>query len=115
MKDDRLYLLHIKEAIEWIEEFTTTGEAEFYADRKTQDAVLRNLHTLSESTQHLSNELKAQYPEIDWRTIAAFRNVVVHDYLGVDLDRIWDIVEDDLPTLRRKVDAILEELENNAP
>jgi uncharacterized protein with HEPN domain len=58
VKDDRLYLLHIKEAIEWIEEFTIAGENEFFGDRKTQDAVLRNLHTLSESTQHLSNELK---------------------------------------------------------
>ena len=111
MKDDRLYLLHIKEAIEWIEEFTIAGENEFFEDRKTQDAVLRNLHTLSESTQHLSNGLKEQYPEIDWRTIAAFRNVIVHDYLGVDLDQIWDIVEDDLPTLKKKISAILEEKE----
>jgi uncharacterized protein with HEPN domain len=55
--------------------------------------------------------LKEQHPEIDWRTIAAFRNVVVHDYLGVDLDRIWDIVEDDLPTLKKRIGAILEEKE----
>ena len=115
MKNDRLYLLHIKEAIEWIEDFTSTGEAEFFADRKTQDAVLRNLHTLSESTQQLSNQLKEQHPDIDWRTIAAFRNVVVHDYLGVDLDRIWDIVEDDLPVLKQKISAILEEFEKNTP
>ena len=113
MKDDRLYLLHIKEAIEWIEDFTREGEAEFFADRKTQDAVLRNLHTLSESTQSLSNELKIRNPDVDWRTIAAFRNVVVHDYLGVDLDRIWDIVEEDLPALKQKIDIILEEIENN--
>jgi len=65
VKDDRLYLLHIKEAIGWIEEFTSPGEAEFFADRKTQDAVLRNLHTLSESTQNHSNELKEQYSGID--------------------------------------------------
>lgn len=114
MKDDRLYLHHIKEAIGWIEEFTSAGEAEFFADRKTQDAVLRNLHTLSESTQNTSNELKEQHPDIDWRTIAAFRNVVVHDYLGVDLDRIWDIIEDDLPALKERISAILRELENNA-
>jgi len=111
VKDDRLYLHHIKEAIEWIEEFTRGGELEFFADRKTQDAVLRNLHTLSESTQHLSNELKEQHPDVDWRTIAALRNVVVHDYLGVDLDRIWDIVEDDLPNLKPKIVSILEENE----
>lgn len=109
MKDDKLYLLHIKEAIEWIEEFTNAGETEFFKDRKTQDAVLRNLHTLSESTQRLSDELKDKYPDVDWRTIAAFRNVVVHDYLGVDLDRIWDIVEDDLPILKNKIGIILGE------
>lgn len=114
MKDDRLYLLHIKEAIGWIEEFTSAGEAEFLTDRKTQDAVLRNLHTLSESTQQLSNELKELHPDVDWRTIAAFRNVVVHDYLGVDLDQIWDIVEDDLPILKQNISAILKALENNA-
>jgi len=109
VKDDKLYLLHIKEAIEWIEEFTKAGETEFFEDRKTQDAVLRNLHTLSESTQRLSDELKESYPEVDWRTIAAFRNVVVHDYLGVDLDRIWDILEDDLPNLKLKIGNILDE------
>lgn len=109
MKDDKLYLLHIKEAIEWIEEFTNAGEAEFFEDRKTQDAVLRNLHTLSESTQKLSDALKEKYPEVDWRTIAAFRNVVVHDYLGVDLDRIWDIVKDDLPYLKQRINIILDE------
>lgn len=109
MKDDKLYLLHIKEAIEWIEEFTKAGETEFFEDRKTQDAVLRNLHTLSESTQRLSDELKESYPEVDRRTIAAFRNVVVHDYLGVDLDRIWDILEDDLPNLKLKIGNILDE------
>jgi len=109
VKDDKLYLLHIKEAIEWIEEFTKAGETEFFEDRKTQDAVLRNLHTLSESTQRLSDELKESYPEVDRRTIAAFRNVVVHDYLGVDLDRIWDILEDDLPNLKLKIGNILDE------
>jgi uncharacterized protein with HEPN domain len=109
VKDDKLYLLHIKEAIEWIEEFTNAGETEFFEDRKTQDAVLRNLHTLSESTQKLSDALKEKYPEVDWRTIAAFRNVVVHDYLGVDLDRIWDIVKDDLPNLKQRINIILDE------
>jgi uncharacterized protein with HEPN domain len=111
VKSDRLYLLHIREAIEWIEEFTSAGEMEFFKDRKTQDAVLRNLHTLSESTQHLSEKLKVQHPEIEWRTIAALRNVVVHDYLGVDLDRIWDIIEDDLPSLKKEIVVILEETE----
>jgi len=110
MKDDRLYLTHIEECIEYIQEYIVEGEDVFFSDRKTQDAVLRNLHTLSESVQRLSRSLKTRHPDVDWRTIAAFRNVVVHDYLGIDLDRIWDIVQDDLPDLKRSVETILAEL-----
>jgi uncharacterized protein with HEPN domain len=73
-----------------------------------QDAVLRSLHILSESTQRQSDALKDQHPEIDWASIAAFRHVVVHDYLGVDLPRIWDIVERDLPDLKSAIGAMLE-------
>lgn len=109
-KDDRLYLTHIKECIEYIQEYTREGGDVFYRDHKTQDAVLRNLHTLSESAQRISRTLKAQHPEVDWRAIAAFRNVVVHNYLGIDLDRIWDVVQDDLPVLKRSVEMILAEL-----
>lgn len=112
MKDDRLYLLHIKEAIEWIEEYTRDGKDIFINDHKTQDAVLRNLHTLSESVQRLSTPLKDKHPEVDWRVIAGFRNVIVHDYLGIDLDQIWDIVRDDLPELKRAVQKILDDIKD---
>jgi len=110
MKDDRLYLVHIQEAIRWIEEFTAGGKESFLNDRKTQDAVLRNLHTLSESAKKISPELKSLHPQVDWRSISAFRNVVVHDYLGVDLDQIWDILEKDLPVLKQEINRILESL-----
>ena len=109
MKDDRLYLIHITECIERMERYTATGRAAFFADTMVQDAVLRNLHTLSESTQRLSDALKVRHPEVDWPSIAAFRNVIVHDYLGVDLAQIWDIVERDLPDLKRAIAAMLEE------
>ena len=108
MKDDRLYLVHVRECIAYILEFTAEGKDAFSADRKTQDAVLRNLHTLSESIQRISEDLKLRYPAVRWREIAAFRNVIVHDYLGIDLDQIWDIIERDLPTLKIQVEAILE-------
>jgi len=108
--DDRLYLVHIQECIARIEEYTAEGKRVFFSDTKTQDAVLRNLHTLAESTQRISESLKAGRPDVDWRSIAAFRNVVVHDYLGIDLKQIWDIVEHDLPDLKRKIGAILEKL-----
>lgn len=92
MKDDRLYLLHIRECLQRIELFTADGREAFLSDVKTQDAVLRNLHTLSESAGRLSQEFRGRFTQVDWRDIAAFRNVIVHDYLGVDLPLIWEIV-----------------------
>ena len=109
MKDERLYLIHIKEAIEWIEDFTKDGREFFFVDRKTQDAVLRNLQTLSESTQQLSPSIKDSHPGTDWQAISGFRNVVVHDYLGIDLEQVWDIVSADLPGLKREILKILDE------
>jgi uncharacterized protein with HEPN domain len=62
MKDDRLYLIHITECIQRIEQYTAEGRAAFLADTRTQDAALRNLHTLAESTQRISADLKAAHP-----------------------------------------------------
>ncbi len=114
VKDDRLYLIHAQECIARIEKYTAQGKEEFFADTKTQDAVLRNLQTPAESTRRLSDSLKSRYPEIDWRAIAAFRNGAVHNYLGINLDRIWEIVERDLPDLKPKIEAILKDLRETA-
>ncbi len=115
MKEDKLYLIHIGECIKRIEQFTIEGRESFINDLKTQDAVLRNLHTLSESVQRISENLKTRYPMIDWKSISGFRNVVVHDYLGIDLPRIWDIVEKDIPDLKEKLRIILEEYSTANP
>ena len=100
MNADRGYLLQILESIRRIEENTSGGRDAFLASHTLQDAVLRNLHTMSESAQRLSAELRATQPKIDWRLIGAFRNVLVHDYLGVDLEQIWIIVQTNVPELR---------------
>jgi len=110
MKDDRLYLIHIGECISRIEEYVRGGEGSFTTSSLVQDAVLRNLQTLAESTQRLSDALKTEHAEIDWRRIAGFRNILVHDYLGVDVSQVWAIVERELPTLRSHVESILQEL-----
>ena len=110
MKDDRVYLIHIHECIERIERYTEGGEEAFFTDTRTQDAVLRNLHTLSESTQRLSEALKTSHPEVDWRGIAGFRNILVHDYLGVNLSLVWEVVKRDLPHLKAKIQDITREL-----
>jgi uncharacterized protein with HEPN domain len=74
MKDDRLYLVHILYCIDHILQYTGDGWNSFLADRKTQDAVLRNLHTLFESIQRISTDTKLKYPEVPWREMSGFRN-----------------------------------------
>ncbi len=109
MRDDVPYLRHILECIRRIEENVAGGREQFLASHTLQDAVLRNLQTMAESTQRLSDTSKAPYPDIEWRRIAAFRNVLVHDYLGIDLETIWDVVQRDVPELRRAIQAMLED------
>ncbi len=110
MKDDRLYLIHTTECMARIHQYVADGRDVFLNDTKTQDAVLRNVQILAESVRRVSDLLKKSHPEVDWRGIAAFRNVAVHDYLGIDLRQIWDIIERDLPDLQRKLDRILQSL-----
>lgn len=109
MKDEKLYLIHMLECLTRIEQYTVEGKEAFLRDTKTQDAILRNLQTLAESTQRLSQARKAAYPGVPWERIAGFRNVLVHDYLGINVERVWEIIEGALPELKRQVTAILGE------
>ncbi len=76
---------------------------------------MRNLQVLAESVQRLSDSLRQRYPDVEWRNIAAFRNVAVHDYLGLDFKQIWNIVEDDLPVLKRQIETIARDLGISTP
>lgn len=87
------------ECIERIREYTAGERARFEASRLIQDAVIRNLQTLAESSQRLSDGIKATEPQIPWRELAGFRNVIVHGYLGIDLVAVWLVVDQDLPPL----------------
>jgi uncharacterized protein with HEPN domain len=79
------------------------------ASHTLQDAVLRNLQTMTESTQRLSDALKTAHPDVEWRRIIAFRNVLVHDYLGIDLERVWEIIQHDVPTFKRAISVMLDQ------
>lgn len=97
---DQLYLEHILESIRRIEEYTASGRAGFDSNTIIQDAVVRNLQLIGESSKRLSEECRRAAPEAPWREIAGLRNILVHDYLGVDLERIWQIAAEDLAGLR---------------
>jgi uncharacterized protein with HEPN domain len=109
MRDDTIYLRHILECIRRIEVNVAGEREQFMASHTLQDAVLKNLQTMTESTQRLSNTLKAVHPDVEWRRIIAFRNVLVHDYLGIDLERIWEIIQRDVPSFKRAIAAMLEQ------
>lgn len=112
MKDDRIYLIHIVECIEKIERFLknkNTNQDKEMAD----DAIIRNLQIMAESTQKLSDKVKINIHDIPWREISDFRNKLVHDYLGIDLEMIYDVIENELPILKSKITQILKESEGS--
>ena len=99
-KDDSVYLDHMLDCIQRIDEYVESKE-QFYSSRLVQDAVVRNLQVMAESSQRLADGIKKTYPDIPWKEISGFRNILVHDHLGVDLDAIWSVVEQDLPKLEQ--------------
>ncbi len=108
MKDERLYLVHISECIEKIEQYTAEGESEFLADSKTHDAVIRNFEIIGEAVKRLSEATLQLAPRIPWRQFAGFRDVLIHQYNGIRLSEVWLTVENDLPALKAAVTALLD-------
>ncbi len=106
-QSDRVLLEHIRECIERIREYTGSNSDSFYASRLVQDAVVRNLQMLAESTQRLSKPVKETEENIPWRAISGFRNVLVHGYLEIDLDAVWSVVEHELPELSRAIERMI--------
>lgn len=107
MNKDRLYLESIRDCLDRIAEYTESGQSAFLASRLIQDAVIRNLEVIGEATKNLSQDLRAANPSITWRQIAGMRDVLIHDYLKVNLNRVWRTVESDLPPLDAAVKQLL--------
>lgn len=103
---DRVLLAHMRDCLARVHEYTGADRARFEGSRLIQDAVVRNLQTLAESSQRLSPEIKATEPQIPWRELSGFRNVIVHGYLGIDLGAVWLVIEQDLPILGEAVDRM---------
>lgn len=112
MKEDRLYLSNIKECIDLIEAYTLEGKEAFLASRLIQDAVIRHFEVIGEATKRLSLELKQAHPDIPWPQIPRLRDILSHDYLRVNVHRIWGIIEQNIPHWRTKVKEILQDLES---
>lgn len=108
MKTDKLYLQHILDAIVKIEEYTSGGREGFFDESYWQDAVIRQLEIIGEATKRISDLVRQQYPDIPWRQMAGLRDVLIHNYMGVDLNAVWEITQHDLPDLKIAIQSILE-------
>ena len=97
MKNILLYLDNIRECIENIETYTSEGEEAFKQSRLIQDAVIRNLEIIREATKRLPKTFRAKYTQVPWKTMAGLRDVLIHDYLRINVDRVWNIIEINLP------------------
>ena len=106
-RDERLYLAEILEAIDRALGYTAEGREAFVVDPKTQDAVVRNIEIIGEAVRGLSEATRQAHPEVPWGKIAGTRDRVIHGYFNVDLDIIWEIVEAELPELRRRIAKLL--------
>jgi uncharacterized protein with HEPN domain len=108
-RNDIDFIKDIKESIERVILYTKNMEyEEFSQDYKTQDAVIRNIEIMGEATKALSKTLKKANPDIPWKMIAGTRDKLIHDYFGVNIDIIWNIVKQELPKLLYKINYILE-------
>ena len=106
-RDYNLLLSDIAEAAEKIGRYLKgMTKKEFLADEKTADAVIRNLEIIGEVIGNFSFNEKQKHPNVDWQSIIGMRNVLVHEYFGVDLDIVWDTAKKDVPVLRKKIAAI---------
>lgn len=100
-------LRHILDAIQAIEAFVADGESTFRADRKTRDAVIRNLEVIGEAAGKLSPQLRAANADVPWAKIAGMRNRLIHGYLTVDQDIVWSTVTLVLPGFRKRVESLI--------
>lgn len=109
MKTDRIYITHILECIDHINSYVKV-EKDFLSSRLIQDAVIRNLEIIGEATKKISKELRDKEKVVPWSEMAGLRDVLIHNYFGVDLSIVWKVVENELPNIKQELQRIKAEI-----
>lgn len=111
MRDYKLYLDDISEAAKKIEKYVKGLTLEkLKKDSLTVDAVVRNLEIIGEAAKGIPVSVKDKYPDIEWKKIAGLRDILVHEYFGIDLEVLWDIIENKLPVLKKQIERVLKDV-----
>ncbi len=107
-RDHRVYLDDIIEAINRIAIYTQGQTLSVFSkDLKTVDAVVRNLEIIGEAVKKIPQEIKDQNPNIEWKKIAGLRDILIHEYFGIDTDIIWDVIQNKLPSFKNRIEKII--------
>lgn len=110
LRDYKTCLEDIADAAGVIREFTAgITKEDMAADRKIRDAVIRNLEVIGGAVKKLPEEQRSRHPDVEWKRTAGLRDILIHDYFGIDMDIVWDVVQTKLPVLAKRVRQMLAE------
>lgn len=107
MKNTKLYFAHILECIKRIELYTKKGKREFLKNIQVQDSVYRNFEIIGEASKRIPATTKSKAPGVPWKNIAGFRDILIHQYDGIDPSEVWDTIKEHLPKLKKAIKKLM--------
>lgn len=108
-RDYFLFLEDMMTAILKVEKYVgTMSMNDFTRDSMVQDAVIRNLEVIGEAAKNVPKKIQQKYPQVEWREAAGFRDVLIHDYFGIDAESVWDTLKNNIPSLKTHLTEVLE-------
>lgn len=111
IKDPKIFIEHILECIELIEEYVKGKVKEdFINSKQLQDAIIRRIEIIGEAVKNIPPEIKNKYPDIPWKQIGSMRDILIHEYFGVDVDLTWKVAKEDIVELKKEILKVKKDL-----